>query len=92
MFLKTEIEPPLKFAVTNSAFPSRSKSLAAILCEPDPVIKSIRGANEIVPIVLVFLKIDTPVNPLNAQATATSNFPSPSKSAMQTPKGLCPDV
>ena len=93
MFLKTETELLVLLVTAISGLPSPSISPAAIPYGAVPVAKSTFVANElevIDPEKPVLRNIDSVL--LVVFETAISGFPSPSKSAMATPKGRVPAV
>ncbi len=79
VFLKTDNELLVfPLAVAISGFPSPSRSPASIQNGEDAVAKSVLAAKEKLPLVLLFLKIDTLL--LEEFTAAISGFPSPLKS------------
>ena len=87
VFRKTEIEEAVlaELHTTISGLPSPSKSPIANHAGEVPVVKSISEAKEMLPTLLVFLKIPSILELYFTKAI--SGLPSPSRSAIHAPVG-----
>ena len=85
VFLRIETVLENWLPMAKSSLPSPSRSPAATLEGPAPVVRSTFVANASVPLLLVFLNRDTLSEPL--LVAINSGLPSPSKSADATLRG-----